>query len=377
MTTSKRSLQSDGMVIEPKRNTAELIEKQIERYFMQRILSGEMPAGTRLPSNQALAATWSTSCSTVQRALANLTATGLLERATSRGTFVRSQQNRALIGILVGPNLVDEVSWFYRAFCEAISNEIDSDFFSTRIYAGLSLSQPKARVRAQVKHLTIDRKYFSFAGFIEISTAQMSPKIRPVNYPRVTYSSLDTKADIRMDKEDYAHKVLDSLHQQGIRHFYLVETLFPMIPGMMKRETSSNAILNMMSKFPGMSVEKIRIEFDSLSSSVQECVHSHMMKFLSGLNRRSLPKAIVVSDDVASIAVVLAFLKQGIRIPEDIQLYVKTGENTKVFYSVPVHCYVEPTRKLAQAAAQLLRRRIAGDDSSKTPISLKGWMETC
>src|SRR5690606_17592598 len=105
-----------------------------ERHLTRLIQSGTLPPGTRLPSNTELAAAWSTSCSSVQRALGSMRAAGLIERATSRGTFVRSRQERATIGILFGPNLIDNTAWYSRSLWEHLSNEIDSEFLTSRVY---------------------------------------------------------------------------------------------------------------------------------------------------------------------------------------------------------------------------------------------------
>ena len=62
---------------------------QIEEGLADRIESGRLAAGERLPSERDLALALSVSRMTVRQALASLAARGLVERGVGRGTFVR------------------------------------------------------------------------------------------------------------------------------------------------------------------------------------------------------------------------------------------------------------------------------------------------
>jgi GntR family transcriptional regulator len=62
---------------------------QIEERLADRIESGEIEPGMRLPAERELAAALSVSRMTVRQALASLAARGLVERGVGRGTFVR------------------------------------------------------------------------------------------------------------------------------------------------------------------------------------------------------------------------------------------------------------------------------------------------
>ncbi|ACI50511.1 transcriptional regulator, histidine utilization repressor, GntR family [Gluconacetobacter diazotrophicus PA1 5] len=61
---------------------------QVKHYVLDRVRSGEWPAGHRLPSESALVATLGVSRMTVHRALRELTAEGVVNRAQGVGTFV-------------------------------------------------------------------------------------------------------------------------------------------------------------------------------------------------------------------------------------------------------------------------------------------------
>jgi DNA-binding GntR family transcriptional regulator len=62
--------------------------RQIASFYREKILSGELPAGTQLPSIVALAAEWQVATNTAKKAVRILLAEGLVETVVGFGTFV-------------------------------------------------------------------------------------------------------------------------------------------------------------------------------------------------------------------------------------------------------------------------------------------------
>jgi DNA-binding GntR family transcriptional regulator len=77
-----------------RRRAAEPAWAQIEAQLAERIESGELRAGERLPPERALAQSLGVSRMTVRQALGALARRGLLERGVGRGTFVRVRVGR-------------------------------------------------------------------------------------------------------------------------------------------------------------------------------------------------------------------------------------------------------------------------------------------
>jgi DNA-binding GntR family transcriptional regulator len=77
-----------GLTFRLRRRAAEPAWAQIEAQLAERIESGGLAAGERLPPERALAATLGVSRMTVRQALDALARRGLLERGVGRGTFV-------------------------------------------------------------------------------------------------------------------------------------------------------------------------------------------------------------------------------------------------------------------------------------------------
>src|SRR6478609_9251772 len=60
---------------------------RIANHYREKILSGDLAPGTKLPSNKELANSWGVAVATVSRALSQLTVEGMI-RTSPRGTFV-------------------------------------------------------------------------------------------------------------------------------------------------------------------------------------------------------------------------------------------------------------------------------------------------
>jgi DNA-binding LacI/PurR family transcriptional regulator len=69
---------------------------QILHFYRERILSGELPAGTQIPPEMEIAQQYQMSRGTVRQALNILVTEGLLERVQGRGTFVRPLSHPSL-----------------------------------------------------------------------------------------------------------------------------------------------------------------------------------------------------------------------------------------------------------------------------------------
>jgi GntR family transcriptional regulator len=71
------------------RGRPEPLYHQLETELRERILSGEWPPGTQIPTEQELGQRYGVSRITVRQAVRNLVDSGYLERGQGRGTFVR------------------------------------------------------------------------------------------------------------------------------------------------------------------------------------------------------------------------------------------------------------------------------------------------
>lgn len=71
-----------------KKERTRLLQAQLTIYYRERILDGRLLTGTRLPTDEELAALYQISRDSVRQGLAQLANEGLIERVQGRGTFV-------------------------------------------------------------------------------------------------------------------------------------------------------------------------------------------------------------------------------------------------------------------------------------------------
>jgi GntR family transcriptional regulator, histidine utilization repressor len=71
--------------------------EQVKHYLLDRIASGELPDGSRIPSEYALMETLGASRMTVHRALREMSSAGLLRRVQGVGTFVCKPVSRSAL----------------------------------------------------------------------------------------------------------------------------------------------------------------------------------------------------------------------------------------------------------------------------------------
>lgn len=345
-----------------KKETAEVVARQIERHFRQQILNGTLAAGERLPTNRALAAEWATSCNTVQSALANLAAAGLIERATARGSFVRGQQNRANVGILVGPSLTANSSWFYRNLVEALQNEIETEHVSSRVYAGLSFGDSPI-----LKALHQDEKHLSFMGFIEIATARCADQLPIGNTPTVVLDARRPENCLQFDWTDCSKRIAFSLKEQKIGSAWIVSA----------RTTEAAAIESSylqeaLLKHHPIPHETVEVVYDALSNSIDSAGYQLWIDRFSGGGVNHLPEAIVVSNDALLSSLLYALLKYDVEVPRRVKIFVITTKKSELFSPVPIAQFVFPIQKTAHYLTHLLRERIRGNKTPSDLLLMKG-----
>jgi GntR family transcriptional regulator, histidine utilization repressor len=80
----------------PGEKTQHLYER-VKQYLLDRMASGKLPEGSRIPSEYELMETLGASRMTVHRALREMSAEGLLHRMQGVGTFVRKPEQRSAL----------------------------------------------------------------------------------------------------------------------------------------------------------------------------------------------------------------------------------------------------------------------------------------
>jgi DNA-binding transcriptional regulator YhcF (GntR family) len=167
------------------------MQRQVESYVRELIVSGKLPISTKLPPISALARMWQTSDYPVQAALRALANEGLLVQGTKRGTFVAPRE-RSLRRVCIYHNHHNQSNDFASLLSTALYRLLSSrgiqtvPFFDRRPHEQLDTAPPE--IRNIVRHREID--------------ALIAPVIYPHHTPWLRALGVPTSTIIRWKTED-------------------------------------------------------------------------------------------------------------------------------------------------------------------------------
>lgn len=110
------------------------VYRQISDRFREMIMSGELPAGHKLPSSQQIAVTVGSDAATVHTALRQLVKEGLITRQPRRGTFVRGRQEvLTQVGLFMGGSFRDSTR-YERSLFGALEDLLRKSHLSYKVF---------------------------------------------------------------------------------------------------------------------------------------------------------------------------------------------------------------------------------------------------
>ncbi len=362
------------MPVKLSRKSAELTSIQVERFYRQRILAGEISAGTKLPSNQVLSRQWSSSTAAVQRALATLAAEGLIERRQRRGTFVRDAAQQTFIGILVGPDLIYGASSFYRILSASIQAKLDSLYLKARVYDNLTFL-PQSDIIHSHGNFQADRKSYPFKGYILIGTSNVAEdRIAEDIKPRAVFQDSTRDSDVILDYACFVEQSVTHLVKRGFRRITyfrgvhsspLNQANFPVVK---LHETAKRLSIP--------KPETWNMKISGNSTSYEQEVDKALNELIGGLDsasfKKKLPDVFLVQDDICARPLILNLLKRGIRIPEDVQICIQSVSENPVYYGVPVFHYQFSVAKITQQLCDVLHARLRNLEPEELPHWIRG-----
>lgn len=350
--------------------TAEPAHVQVERYFHRRIQRGVLRPGQRLPTSPELAAQWGVSCTVVQKALSRLVASGLLDRTPGRGTYVRNGTDKALIGILFGPNLIEESAHFARVMFRNIQREILEHNWTARIYNAFwefkGISPP-------VQQLASDLGSYAFKGLIGFAIGDKGFKSVGCNLPipKVLVEATRKETDFRFDVDHFLRESLRFLAERDRQRVAFVQMNFVANPKQTPRFGPLERAVP-----PGQPVpEQVKINVRGSMVDIERAIHRRMLEFLGQWERQSRKEraeALLVTDDIVMRTVALALIQRGIKVPDELLVMSQASEGVDLYYGLPVARYEYPTIDFARQIVDLLWKRILGQKEPPLPILIRG-----
>ena len=319
---------------------ADPVPLQIERFLRGKIESGELAPGTRLPTTAELAAKWSVHVTSIQQALAPLVAQGLVERRRRHGTFVGNLRRKGTIGLVFGQSLSDETAHFRRAQLQTFRELARERRWTCRVYDGFNPLTGLDQEHRQdvVDQLEADLCNHGFKGLVHIGLRyDVSVDLeRRCGLPTVRMEDVSG-----YDFEGFTGIAAVRLVDQGCRHLaFVLGDMGESAPGEKVAATEAmRAAVRETARSRGLAEpEELHVPWMGSASATEAEVEARTEAAIAAWRAApgGLPDGWIVPDDIVMRGVATAFLRAGVRIPQDVRVIAEATDRVQLHYGVPV-----------------------------------------
>ena len=349
----------------PRRHVS--VRAQITASLREMLLDGRLKEGDRLPSSQELASLWQAQEPTVHRALTPLVKEGLLERTPKVGTFVRRREERLTqIGIYAPGDLWRNSAYaFGRALCNELHEAMAGDGIAESIWVDPRPNAEQDQPWDELVRAAAERRF----QVLIVPTVNL-PKIawlEKLAVPVVYLSSANVPNRVCLDGPQWAGAAMQILAQQGCRRVGAICAMrlpddegnedaheFRRFYSALEKESSRLGlelrpewIFRPGGVFTNPGVEMQMFGFDS-------------MRALWGQAER--PDGIAVFEDVTATGVLMAIMREHIRVPDELKLVLHRNAEVGLFSPVPAAFLDIRIKEVAAALMTQARRLYDGDE---------------
>ncbi|MDD2707263.1 MAG: GntR family transcriptional regulator [Verrucomicrobiae bacterium] len=333
---------------------------QIEERFRSQIARGEWDPASPLPSTEKLAERWGVGNTVIQKAMKRLAADGLIERQPRNGTFVRPRTKKVIVGVLIGPSLMNEFAYSHRTIYSAISSittQIKDGVWMCRPYDGLMeiLSRPDFCESPIGQQWSEDVRNGLLKGAIALDPGldALWRKQTAVDIPIVQVGT-----DVCIDFDGFGYEAVQFLAQsERKRMVYFRHNHAD------SRDVQGIQRATQTLQLPPVEVRPfeggVQMEKNAFQAALQ-----FIEQWRANPSNESSANALIISDDIAARGVTTALLKKNVRVPEDFMLVAQANEGIEHHYGVPVERFEFSSRSVAQALFDILKKCLRGEKTA-------------
>ncbi len=307
-----------------------IVYKQIETVVKERIINGEYPAGSQLPTDNRLAQEFAISRLTVAKALNSMVADGWLERARGRGTFVASKLPREqfpVTGIIkfISPPSQSHGALFTPAILNGLLEGVREHGENN---VGIEIYNTEEELVALLNTFTKP----DIGGMViwanqNSDLTEIFSRMQEAHFPFVQIDSKakNSESDLVSSDNFYgAEMAVDHLVANG--HKRIAYITIPLFQDILKRrlggvlvslyknnvECSSNIIV--MPDFHK------NIGVNLMTAAEVSFITEWIKKTYTGSDRSKAPTAIFCSNDSVAIEVLQQLRLHSVKVPEEVEL---------------------------------------------------------
>lgn len=380
MATSRERLSADDQPLNfgLKVQVADPLHVQVTRHLERMIRSGRIAEGRRLPPSDKLARRWGVNYRAIHRAMTTLCSAGLLERKPGRGTFVRASTDKAVVGVLVSFDLLDESAHFYRALARATQEEIARHEWRSLTYDRLGPNKSNARAEI-VEHLRHDLRHHRFNGMALLGypPAHLKRDNMRFDLPLTRFFPMGAPAHevtVELDYHDFTRSAFACLAERGrkqiayFRSFAKGEfTVTRDLDGFADAAAAHGRSVTPESIYRTDDAPQVG------AGSLEQFSRAQMLRWIERWPRgRRRPDGLIVSDDIQMRGVSQALRERGVKAPDELEVVCAANEGIEHFYHVPVTRYEFSPREVARELISVLWKRMTGETVGELPVRIRG-----
>lgn len=322
--------------------------RQITDMLRERIKSGQIPVGTRVPPIGSLAKRWKTNYFTLQNALLPLANEGLLESTPRKGTFVRSTTiTCSSIGLYFGTQ-------FWRSF---------SDGFYSILFGILS---------EQMKEMNIEPKLWIDHRPSEEQSTPWAPLMKAVDRREIqgVIATMVTRDDVKWLEELNVPLALawgwGEGHPATVTHNMdqLMEISLQRLRERGCKTVGMIANRRAFLEIYGKTVRELgletREEWTITSPGGASSEIGGFDAFNTLWSQAERPEGLLVFPDILARGVMLAMLEKQVRVPEDLHVVLHSNAEMAFYSPLPVDWVVTYAARFAEALIESIKNQVAG-----------------
>lgn len=363
-------------------NKLQPLYQQIYDHYKEMILSHQLSAASRLPSEQEIARSFSVSRITVSRALGDLEKDGLITRVKGSGSYVNDLADADRIS--GAPKFISLILPFHDEFSMEILKGVEEVAREQGYFVTFHNSKED---HEQEKAIAMELMAGGSVGFISYSVDPQSnmdlySRLMISQYPFVlidrNIQGLNTSL-VWVDNQQGSYDLTCHLIERGHRQIiYLGESVFEVsseterYKGFCKAHIDHGVPL-MHKNLLGTQMDQLAMPDDYMVDADRDTrVCHYLYDLLDRMEPDERPTAIVGANDQIAALLIKIAMDRGIAVPED---YAITGFDDLAYAAhlpVPLTTVAQPAEQIGRLAATELLRRIQDRQSQPQVQTVKG-----
>jgi DNA-binding GntR family transcriptional regulator len=340
-----------------------VVYRQIGDQVRNLITSGQLPAGTKLPSSTELATKWRTHAATIHAALTPLVKEGLLTRQPKIGTFVSKRPKRLQdVGVYYDSDIWrNQASAFKRAVHVELARLLESEKINVRVWFDPRNEKQRRKPWRELAS-AIERREIQALIATDLPN-EVVEWIQPLPVLTAFFTNLPVANRVHLDLDQFAETSVAQLKKQGCRSAGVISILEPGQPASNRSTPASSDFYRRffeICKSQNLEVrsEWIRMAHGFVRDESQEQFGYNEFRQLWRQPKR--PDGIVVFPDTSVPGVIVSLLEQRVDVPDDLKLVVHKHIEIDFLCPLRVSYVYSSTARIAQALFFQIQRQFQG-----------------